>query len=61
MREVDNVRTIIGKSHAIENNSSFIYDLTPNDIGYATYLLVAVYQDYSSSSSFRSNSLLISF
>lgn len=61
MREVDNVRTIIGKSHAIENNSSFIHDLTPNDIGYATYLLVAVYQDYSSSSSFRSNSLLISF
>lgn len=60
MREIDNVRSIIGKCHALEGTESFLHNLTEHDIGHVTYLLIAVYRDFSSSQTLRSNKLVIS-
>lgn len=59
MREVNGATNIIGKSHCFKNNLSFVYEKTSNDIGRIRFLLIPIFQDYSSSNPIYSNYLLI--
>lgn len=58
-KEIENVRTLIGKSHCLETNISFIHEITKHDIGEVNYVLVPVYTDFSVGNATYSNSLLI--
>lgn len=59
MKEMNGNRTIIGKSHCLEDNLKFFYELTKNDIGNIRFLLMPVYRDYLSGDAIFSNYILI--
>jgi hypothetical protein len=59
LKEIEKVRTIIGKSHALSGTSNFIYEITKNDVGLATFLLIPVYDDYYVGEPIYSNQVLI--
>lgn len=58
-KECDKVKTLIGKSHCLKNNFSFVYNLTKSDIGIARFSLTPITKKFSSSPSIISNELLI--
>jgi hypothetical protein len=58
-KEIENVRTLIGKSHCLTSNINFIHKITKHDIGEISYVLVPVYSDFSVGNAIYSNNLLI--
>ena len=61
MKEVNGVRTIIGKSHSEfqYGNCQFFHVLTPNDVGELTYVISPVLNDYTPGDSVKTNSMVI--
>jgi hypothetical protein len=61
MKEVNGIRTIIGKAHSEfeYGNCQFYHNLTRRDIGELRYVIVAVYDDYNSSKFVKSNTIVI--
>jgi len=58
-KEDRGIRTIIGKSHCLQSDLNFIYDLTLHDIGNLRFVLEPICKDYSTGTSVMSNYLLI--
>jgi hypothetical protein len=58
-KEDRGIRTIIGKSHCLQSNLDFIYNLTPHDVGNLRFILEPIHKDYSTGKSIMSNYLLI--
>lgn len=58
-KEIDGVRTIIGKSHAFNDSLNFIYNLTNHDLGNVRFVIMTVNYDYSSGKNAVSNYVLI--
>lgn len=59
MKEINGVKSIIGKSHCFDDNLDFIHELTNHDLGNVRFILNPIYQDYSSGASEASNYILI--
>lgn len=61
MMEVNDVRTIIGKSHSEfpYGNCQFFHVLTPHDIGKLTYVVVPVLNDYTLGATVKTNAVVI--
>lgn len=59
MKEVDGIRKLVGKSHAIISSLTYRHELNYSDVGNTKYVLVPVYSDYSIGSSARSNDVII--
>jgi hypothetical protein len=59
MKEINGVKSIIGKSHCFDDNLDFIHELTNHDLGNVRFVLNPIYQDYSSGASEASNYILI--
>lgn len=59
MKEINGVKSIIGKSHCFDDNLRFIHELTNHDLGNVRFILNPIYQDYSSGASEVSNYILI--
>lgn len=59
MKEINGVKSIIGKSHCFDDNLDFIHELTNHDLGNVRFILNPIYQDYSSGASEVSNYILI--
>ena len=61
LREIDGIRKIIGKTHCLVDGSlNVTYSLTQHDIGNIRFILVPVYNDFSSGQISISNELLAS-
>jgi len=58
-KEIENVRTLIGKSHCLTTDIRFIHEITKHDIGEISYVLVPVHADFSVGNVVYSNNLLI--
>jgi hypothetical protein len=59
MKEINGVKSVVGKSHCFENSLSFIHELTNHDLGNVRFILNPIYQDYSSGALEASNYILI--
>lgn len=61
MKEVNGVRTIVGKAHSEfeYGNCQFYHKLTRRDIGELKYVIMAVYNDYDASAFVKSNVVVI--
>lgn len=59
MKEIDDNKTIIGKSHCLESKHNFVYEITKNDLGNIRFWLIPVYQDYLTGAGVYSNYMLI--
>ena len=61
LREIDGIRKIISKAHCLLNDNSFNidYELTLHDIGNVKFILIPIYNDFSSGSVSISNELLV--
>jgi hypothetical protein len=60
LREIDGIRKIIGKTHCLVDGSlNVTYSLTQHDIGNIRFILVPVYNDFSSGQISISNELLV--
>ena len=59
MKEINGVKSVIGKSHCFESNLNFVYELTNHDLGNVRFILNPIYQDYSSGALEASNYILI--
>lgn len=58
-KEIENIRTLIGKSHCLTKDINFIHEITKHDIGEISYVLVPVHADFSVGNAVYSNNLLI--
>jgi len=59
LKEIENARTIIGKSHSLSKSLFYVYELTQKDLGNVKFVLIPVYDDYSVGDAIYSNNLLI--
>jgi len=59
LKEINDVRTIIGKSHCLQSNLNFFHDLTQNDVGNFRFLIIPISKNYLSLQPIYSNYLLI--
>ena len=61
LREIDGIRKIISKAHCLLNDNSFNidYELTLHDIGNVKFILIPIYNDFSSGSVSISSELLV--
>ena len=59
-KEIDGIKSIIGKSHSFNDDLSYVYETSKHDIGNVRFSLLPIYMDYSSGTTFSSNYLLIS-
>ena len=59
LKEVEGIRSVIGKSHCMSKYLNYKYELTHKDIGSTKYILIPVYSDYAMGNLAYSNSILI--
>lgn len=60
LTEIDGVRRIIGKCHALtREQATFSYKISQHDIGYTRFVLIPIFSDFSSGAAVTSNPLLI--
>lgn len=60
IKEINGIKSIIGKSHAFSSNASYIHEISSDDLGRVRFLLDVIYNDYSSSENLvGSNYILI--
>lgn len=61
MKEVHGVRTFIGKAHSnfALGNVQYFHQLSTHDLGELKYVLVVVHNDYTVSTEFQSNSVIV--
>lgn len=59
-KEIDGIKSIIGKSHCFNTSLNYIYETSKHDIGNIRFSLLPIYMDYSSGAEFSSNYILIS-
>jgi hypothetical protein len=61
MKEVNGVRTVVGKAHSefAYGNCQYYHNLTRRDIGELKYVIVAVFNDYNTGKLVKSNTIVI--
>jgi len=60
LTEIDGVRRIIGKCHALSREqATFSYKVSKHDVGYTRFILIPIFSDFSSGQASVSNPLLI--
>jgi hypothetical protein len=59
LKQIENVRTTIGKSHSLSKNLFYVYELSQSDVGNIKFVLIPIHDDYSVGDVIYSNNLLI--